>query len=656
MSSKKRFSKKSSWTMSRIIFVLLLVLLGLPALGFGYVLATFDINAYRLQIEQAVRENTGREIQLAGEIQWTLSLDHGFSLSVSDVIVKNPSWASRPDMAKVGEAKLHLDVMPLLQKKLNIIAFELARTNVQLETASNGATNWDFAPKNKSDAAKATTAQAPSPSTKSDIAINVREVRITESRFGMRGRDGKISIYEVPELTLTSDGKGIRLKYEGKIADVKTELNLAGGPLDQVMGANWPFALTGVYDKYDIEAKGTLNDSIKKIALTEFSLSSGETKLSGDMVVLLNKDRPDIRGKIRSTKLNLDDLKPTAKEPAAAAASDTSGKSGGQAAPAKIFSREPLDLSGLNSADVQIDVAIDTLLLGLTTMENVATKLDLQSGRLSLAPVKGRVAGSNTEMTVKLDAAASPARLSFNLNAPSLDLSQLFKMGGLESAISGKTDVHIALTSNGDSPHAFASHTNGTINLLMDAGNISSSQLSEIAGSLLQIFAPGVGSLTSTGIKCMAARYVITNGLMDTKGLLIDTDMTTISGKGYVNLPDERIGMSLYTRPKGLGLGGMIPPMQITGDLASPSFAMDAAGAVQKLTSLLTKSSTGNDGVPTLVTVQGKNTCAATLDNPSAATSPSPADTAPLIPSATGIKGKVEEIGNTLMKGILGKQ
>jgi len=652
MAKNKHHGKAGRARRNRSILAVLFLFIVAIIIGVGTFLATFDINSYRAPLEAAILQQTGRAITL-GPIAWSLSLKDGLSIGVSDVSVPNPAWASRVRMAQIGSAKLRLDLMPLLHKKLNIIAFELAKTDVQLESGANGVVNWDFSPPAVASPASKTTDikdDAKKPTTTAPVSLNIHEVKITDSRFGLKGKEGKLSLFDVPELVFTDNSKGVNLHFKGSTAGVLTEIDLNGGKLDQLSKSNWPFTAQAVYDGLKVDTHGTVNDNMKKIVMEAFTLTAGESDMTGQLVLTLGGPRPSLEGKLHSKHIDLHDFEIKSEE--------KTDESGAPAAPPqappsdKIFTTKPLALDGLKAADAHLALSVDTFVAGLTSAQNLSAKIELENGHLTLAPITAQVAGSKTDAVMKVDASSPTALITANLKSPSLDMSQLFKMGGMESAISGKTEVDIELTTSGRSTHDFAAHSNGKINLLMDSGVVSSSMLREIAGGLVSIFAPGASSL-KPGINCLAARYTITNGLMDTKGLLIDTEVTTIAGKGYVNLPDERISMSLFTKPKGLGIGSMIPPMRISGDLTKPSFNLDTAGAVQKLTGLLTNDSTVGDGVPALAAAPaGVNACALTLDNPGAAPTEK---RAPLIPGDMGqIKNNVKDLGSKLLKGLGG--
>ncbi len=653
--SKTLFKKKASQTsLLRSFLIVFVILLALPVLGLGVVLATFDVNDHREALAQTLSEKSGRVIKLSGPLRWHFSFDNGLSVAVSDITFGNPAWASRPLMAQIGNVQLHVDVMALLQKKLKVVALEINRADIQLETNANGATNWSFETKKaalpdggEKTEQKKKIANAP------PITLDVQSVTITDSHVGLKGKDGKLSLYDVPKLTVVSGAKGTSIHYSGLLAGVATEIEIAGGRLEAVTGASWPFNFQAVYGDLKFDARGSLLDNIKKIVIDDYLLVSGASKAHGALTVALTGERPLITGSVKSSHLDPADFKVEQGDEAVVEKKAAGAKPSAEGAP-KLFSREPLALGGLRSVDLALDVRLDELIVGMTTLQQVVMPLDLRQGRLTVAPFTMLIAGSKTEGRLTLDASQGSAQMATNVKAQAIDLSQLFKMGGIESFIAGKSDFAMNLTTSGGSLHDWASYANGTIDLSMKAGNLSSSELKQIAGALLDVFAPGIGSLTSTGVKCMAARYQLTNGLMETKGLLIDTDMTTIAGSGYINLADERINMNLRTKPKGVGLGSVVPPMKIYGALAAPSFTLDAAGAVQKVAGLLMGGNgVVDDGVPTMLTVpEGQNACVATLDNPAAAKAAASVTTPLVRDKLDDVKDVVKGFGGNLLKGL----
>ena len=63
------------------------------------ILSSYNYNSLKPEITRAVKDDTGRELTLGGDI----SLEIGFTpaLVVKDVSFQNASWGSQPNLAKI---------------------------------------------------------------------------------------------------------------------------------------------------------------------------------------------------------------------------------------------------------------------------------------------------------------------------------------------------------------------------------------------------------------------------------------------------------------------------------------------------------------------------------------------------------------------------
>jgi len=111
-------------------------------------LNTYDYNKLKPRIARMVREATGRELTLSGE----LDLAFGFSpaLVVKDVTFANASWGSLPQMVEIERLQAQIRLLPLLFKDLEIVQIGFSGVKVLLETGADARNNWDFLAKRKS--------------------------------------------------------------------------------------------------------------------------------------------------------------------------------------------------------------------------------------------------------------------------------------------------------------------------------------------------------------------------------------------------------------------------------------------------------------------------------------------------------------------------
>jgi uncharacterized protein involved in outer membrane biogenesis len=76
------------------------------------VLATYDYNKLKPRVARMVKDATGRELNLGGEVD--LAIGFSPSLVVTDVTFANASWGSQPEMIKVDKLQAQIRLLPLL--------------------------------------------------------------------------------------------------------------------------------------------------------------------------------------------------------------------------------------------------------------------------------------------------------------------------------------------------------------------------------------------------------------------------------------------------------------------------------------------------------------------------------------------------------------
>src|SRR6185436_20261357 len=122
-----------------------LALLALIALAFTVLMAT-DFNDYRDLVQQCMKEATGRDLVIAGNIDASLSLSP--RLTAKQVSFRNAAWSDLPQMASLNEIEAQIALLPLLGGQIRIKEVVLRGGQVVVETNKQGVGNWvlDLAP------------------------------------------------------------------------------------------------------------------------------------------------------------------------------------------------------------------------------------------------------------------------------------------------------------------------------------------------------------------------------------------------------------------------------------------------------------------------------------------------------------------------------
>ncbi|HEU0118396.1 MAG TPA: AsmA family protein [Alphaproteobacteria bacterium] len=618
------------------IITVLVCLVVLFFVTLSIVVYSVDINKYRPQIVEALSKQTGRTVQLKGPLKLGMSLS-GVKLSISDASIGNPSWASRPEMAGIGQFELGVALMPLLSKQLSITELKIVNADILLET-SGDKHNWDMPATQQPGQTTAKSGASPSGP---PVSLRVDNVSVKNSQIAIRGADGKTNTFKTEDLSFGVQGGGIGLKFTGDYNNSPVTANVHTGASDFNSSGTWPIDADLTYADYHLKLKGKADLGKKTANFDSYDVSAKKSDIHGQMSASWGGKVPSVKGTLISDSLNPADFQPAADKNGPTVAEQKEAKSSG---PKRMFSDEPLALDGLKSADANLQVQLAEVMAGTTELKNVTGDLQLNGGRLSL-PVKAMLGKNPVNVDIKLDASGSTAQFALSFTAPKSDLADLLKLGGGKAFLSGTADTDMTVTSSGNSLHALASNANGKLNVIADDGQVSSSEASGISSSLAKIFAPN----GTNALNCLAARFNIVNGVVKDNGLLVDTTATTIFGKGGANLGTETVDMNLNAKTKLVNIGGILPPLHIGGTLSDPSYGMDPTAVAKNVVGILTSGSlTGNSGVPDMQKAAGQNACVYTLDHPVAA-QPSAAQNV-----STKANDAVKNAGS-LVKGLFGK-
>src|SRR5215471_7868978 len=110
----------------------------------GAVVAIYsvDFNQYRATVADQVKQATGRDLKIAGDLKVGISLTP--TLAVDDVTFANASWGSRPAMATVKRFEAEMELLPLISGDIRVKRIVLKGADILLETDAKGLGNWAF--------------------------------------------------------------------------------------------------------------------------------------------------------------------------------------------------------------------------------------------------------------------------------------------------------------------------------------------------------------------------------------------------------------------------------------------------------------------------------------------------------------------------------
>ena len=129
----------SRW--KKILAAVALLILVLVAALYTF-LSLYDFNKFKPTIAKAVKDATGRELKIAGNIDFEFGIRP--TLVVEDVSFQNASWSSTPDLARVKRLEVQIALLPIITGKFDFAHLVLIEPAVIVEFDSSGTNNFEF--------------------------------------------------------------------------------------------------------------------------------------------------------------------------------------------------------------------------------------------------------------------------------------------------------------------------------------------------------------------------------------------------------------------------------------------------------------------------------------------------------------------------------
>jgi hypothetical protein len=223
--------------LKRVLLVVSLVVLAVIVAAYMF-LSTYDFNRLKPTISQAIRNATGWDLILDGDLELRVGLALG--LSVEGVRFGNPPWASRKDLATIRRGEGQLALLPLLFGKIELRRLIFIEPDILLETDASGRFNLVFEPIRKLDAKEPTGEGKAS-------AFPLREIRFEKGRITYRdGRSGRTFGMGLHKLNIVaSDNESpIELSLRGVLNDKPFEIGGTLGSLAALTNPTQPWPMS----------------------------------------------------------------------------------------------------------------------------------------------------------------------------------------------------------------------------------------------------------------------------------------------------------------------------------------------------------------------------------------------------------------------------
>lgn len=547
-------------------------------------------------------------------------------LVARDVRIGNPSGMEKTaseDMARIQQFSFSLNPLALLDKKIAIPVLRFDSPVVSLVRNQDGKNNWTFDREENSSKWKLDLQHVVF--TKGSVhlvdAINQADVTAsidtldTDTRYGVKwalkgkfkgeavtgnGKAGAVlslqrqttpfpimADLQVGQTKIALEGT---LTKPSELAAIDMQLKLSGVSMAKlhsltgiVLPETPPFSTAG-------HLTGTLKPKASHWKYEKFSGKVGGSDIAGTLDYQVAQPRSLLSGTISSRLLRFADLAPLV---GADSNASKAKRGAAQVQPnAKLLPVEPFKTERWSSIDADIRFTANRIVHSKKLpVKKLTTHLKLRDGVLALMPLDFTIAGGTLRSNITLDgsgkAGKNAIKAEIKTTASRLNLKQLFPTLQTLQASAGEINGSASLSAVGNSVGSLLGASNGEIKLLINDGTVSKLLLEELGLNIGSVLLTHLVGDSQVKLNCMAADFSVTNGLMETRSFVVDTDDAILNVSGNINVAKEQFDLTIKPDSTGLRVFSLRAPIYVQGSFKAPKtsidkgvLAMKAGGAV----------------------------------------------------------------------------
>ena len=388
--------------------------------------------------------------------------------------------------------------------------------------------------------------------------------------------DGRLGI---ESLSFTTDGPG-RLELVAKgvtddIAnanDIDLMITFTG---DSLSVLNLPPGHTGLPDRpFHVDGRLTVTNRQPKF---QGDVRLGATTMHIELGGTLDGERPRISGFIKSNQFDLRDFAGPLDAPRQP---DGDRETANLDPSEKVFSETLIPFDALHEIDLNVDINFDNVTSGPLIFSDLDAKIELNGGLLEIKPLTLLYAGGQTNISMRVNANASPPIVSLNGSGNDYPMGTVLETLDKEPVVQGKLSMKIDLTGAGHSARQIASSLNGSFGFALEEGRLKNVNLRLMAPDEFDWLLAAPTFNQDSPLECVISHLAIEDGIAIIESLLIVSSKMSVSGVGTVDLKNEYIDLVVAADQKRFVPLSFNKPVKIHGPLSSPAVEPDLSGHV----------------------------------------------------------------------------
>lgn len=547
----------------KYLLITLVSLVILACIAIGILIYTVNPNDFKETIIKNVKEKTGRDLAIEGDITWRVFPWLGFD--IHDIAVSNTAnFNPQTKFLNLKEAEVSLKVMPLFTGIIEFGKIRIDGLHLELVTNANGQNNWDDLVKPQSTPSSSVSNSSSTAQTSkfkltgfkvssveiSRAAVNYFNEKANQKYvlhdFNFQSRH--ISLNSMFPVSMNFGFTRSNPMVEGQ-ASLSTEIAL--NQAEQSIAVS-PFVINATLrgDKFPKEGLSIhLNSQFimrpKAISVTQLTLDLDQSEVTGNAYLALSPSEQS-QFDLKLDKIDIANYLPSQSQISTAQQNVTSSNRGGSTSPV-------LFVSQLRQLNLKGKLRIGTFNYNKFTMNNVNVNVSANNGLIQFAPNSANLYQGQWRSNIALNVQSNTPVWQINevVNNVQIEpfMAAFYQNKNLQ--MTGVGTIKTTLSTSGTTPSAMTQNLNGTAQFAITNGIIKGVNLGyQVARAMAVVNKqnqPSEPYSNQTPFGSLTGTVQIKNGVATNNDLNLQSQALTVKGNGTVNFNDQQLRYSLNT-------------------------------------------------------------------------------------------------------------
>ncbi|WP_137226947.1 AsmA family protein [Shewanella sp. MEBiC00475] len=561
-----------------------------------YLTMFFDLNNFKPQIVDAVKKQTGRDLQITQDLSWSIFPSLGIKLG--GISLSNPDGFTPVSMLDVNEAVANVALMPLFSQQIEVDLLKLDGLTLNLVTQKDGETSFDGLTAEKS-------IETPQSATSNSEAVSLQTLDIggieltntninlidmasnTTQTFSLKSFTlGQFSLgqfadfaYEfsatLPDMQLASSG-------QGKIKVDQALNNITINDFAMVHKASGD-SLPGKTVTAELTTQMTMALDAKTLELQLTKMSAMTLAATGDIKVNYGNSIPKIVMNLDVGDIDVDALLPKQEGDA----KETEGT------PETAPSQEP-DLSALKSVDLTLNLTAKSIKVSNMLTQNWQMKMAINKGILNLSSLTADLYEGKLALSAKLDGRKAVPTYQFDKKLTGVNIRPLLIDAAEVDLISGTASFEVNGSGSSLLPDNLKKNLDAVGKFEVADGSLYGVNIPQMIRSAQQKLKGDLSADNKEELKTdftsLTGSFTMKDAVVTNPDLAMASPLIRLSGKGTANIASEALDYTLTTSVVGSlsgqgdadeSLKGVNIPLTIKGTFQEPKFGIDTKALLE---------------------------------------------------------------------------